>query len=126
MAYSWHFQLHPYETVHKRVAFAIRDTSYYVSASGVDSNAADGTYSSPFKTIEYAMRQIGDKKGYIYIMDYPEITASIPVSGSSKDITIASADYDRNGNPTNENEDYIKTLKRAGSFTCLLYTSRCV
>ena len=117
MAYSWHFQLHPYETVHKRVAFAIRDTSYYVSASGVDSNAADGTYSSPFKTIEYAMRQIGDKKGYIYIMDYPEITASIPVSGSSKDITIASADYDRNGNPTNENEDYIKTLKRAGSFT---------
>ena len=25
-------------------------------------------------------------------------------------------DYDRNGNPTNENSDYIKTLKRAGSF----------
>ena len=117
MAYSWHFQLHPYETVHKRVAFAIRDTSYYVSASGVDSNAADGTYSSPFKTIGYAMEQIGNKKGYIYIMDYPEITAPITVSGSSKDITIASTDYDRNGNPTNENADYIKTLKRAGSYT---------
>lgn len=117
MAYSWHFQLHPYEMVHKRVAFAIRDTSYYVSGSGVDSTAADGTYSSPFKTIEYAMGQIGNKKGYIYIMDYPDITAPIPVSGSSKDITIASTDYDRNGNPTNEDADYIKTLRRAGSYT---------
>ena len=117
MAYSWHFQLHPYEMVHKRVAFAIRDTSYYVSESGVDSTAADGTYSSPFKTIEYAMGQIGNKKGYIYIMDYPDITAPITVSGSSKDITIASTDYDRNGNPTNEDADYIKTLRRAGSYT---------
>lgn len=117
MAYSWHFQLHPYELVHKRVAFAIRDTSYYVSESGTDSTAADGTYSSPFKTIEYAMGQIGNKKGYIYIMDYPDITAPITVSGSSKDITIASTDYDRSGNPTNENTDYIKTLKRAGSYT---------
>ena len=34
-----------------------------------------------------------------------------------RDITIASTDYDRNGNPTNENADYIKTLKRAGSYT---------
>ena len=62
MAYSWHFQLHPYEIVHKRVAFAIRDTSYYVSESGVDSTAADGTYSSPFKTIEYALEKIGNKR----------------------------------------------------------------
>ena len=116
MAYSWHFQLHPYEIVHKRVAFAIRDTSYYVSESGVDSTAADGTYSSPFKTIEYALEKIGNKKGYIYIMDYPDITSPIEVSGSGRDITIASTDYDRNGNPTNENSDYIKTLKRAGSF----------
>lgn len=117
MAYSWHFQLHPYEIVHKRVAFAIRDTSYYVSESGVDSTAAEGTYSSPFKTIEYAMQKIGNKKGYIYIMDYPDITSPIEVSGSGRDITIASTDYDRNGNPTNEDSDYIKTLKRAGSFT---------
>ena len=116
MAYSWHFQLHPYEIVHKRVAFAIRDTSYYVSESGVDSTAADGTYSSPFKTIEYALEKIGNKKGYIYIMDYPDITSPIEVSGSGRDITIASTDYDRNGNPTNENSNYIKTLKRAGSF----------
>ena len=89
MAYSWHFQLHPYEIVHKRVAFAIRDTSYYVSESGVDSTAAEGTYSSPFKTIEYAMQKIGNKKGYIYIMDYPDITSPIEVSGSGRDITIA-------------------------------------
>jgi uncharacterized repeat protein (TIGR02543 family) len=118
MAYSWQFQLHPYEMVHKRVAFAIRDTSYYVSESGIDSSSAEGTYSSPYKTIEYALNKIGNKKGYIYVMDYPDITAPIAISGSSsKDITIASTDFDHAGNPTNENSDYIKTLKRADSYT---------
>lgn len=117
MAYSWEFQLHPYEVVHKRVAFAIRDTSYYVSASGQDSDAADGTYSSPYKTISYALSKIGNKKGYIYIMDYPDITSPIEISGASKDITIASTDYDRSGNPVIGTEGYIKTLKRASSYT---------
>ena len=117
MAYSWQFYLHPYEIVHKRVAFAIRDTSYYVSSTGTDSDAADGTYSNPYKTIRYAMDQIGNKKGYIYIMDYPDITAPIEISGSNRDITIASTDYDRSGNPTNENADYIKTLRRGGAYT---------
>lgn len=117
MAYSWEFQLHPYEVVHKRVAFAIRDTSYYVSNSGQDSTAADGTYSSPYKTIGYALSKIGNKKGYIYIMDYPDITSPIEISGAGKDITIASTDYDRNGNPVVGTGDYIKTLKRASSYT---------
>ena len=99
MAYSWEFQLHPYETVHRRVAFAIRDTSYYVSDQyGQDSTSAEGTYSSPFKTIEYALNKIGNNKGYIYVMDYPEISSAIDVTGNSqKDITIASTDYDHEG-----------------------------
>ncbi|WP_442913826.1 MucBP domain-containing protein, partial [Lacrimispora sp.] len=117
MAYSWSFQLHPYEVVHRRVAFAIRDTSYYVSSTGSDSSSAQGTYSSPYKTIEYALNKIGNKKGYIYVMDYPDIVAPITISGSSKDITIASTDFDSAGNPTSENSDYIKTLKRADSYT---------
>ncbi|MGL6216630.1 MAG: hypothetical protein ACRC36_01245, partial [Lacrimispora sphenoides] len=119
MAYSWQFQLHPYEMVHKRVAFAIRDTSYYVSASyGNDSSSAEGTYSSPYKTIEYALNKIGNKKGYIYVMDYPDIVAPIAISGSSsKDITIASTDFDHAGNPTTGDSDYIKILKRADSYT---------
>ena len=117
LAYSWRFQLHPYEVVHKRVAFAVKDTSYYVSASGQDTSAANGTYSSPYKTIGHALSKIGNKKGYIYIMDYPDITSPIEISGAGKDITIASTDYDRNGNPVVGTGDYIKTLKRASSYT---------
>lgn len=119
LAYSWQFQLHPYETVHKRVAFAIRATSYYVSEQyGQDSTAAEGTYSSPYKTIGYALNKIGDKKGYIYVMDYPDISSPINVSGSSqRDITIASTDYDHSGNPTPGNANYIKSLKRASGYT---------
>ena len=123
MAYSWEFQLHPYETVHRRVAFAIRDTSYYVSDQyGQDSTSAEGTYSSPFKTIEYALNKIGNNKGYIYVMDYPEISSAIDVTGNSqKDITIASTDYDHEGHPMNEDGDYIKTLTRASGYTGPLF-----
>ena len=123
MAYSWEFQLHPYEMVHRRVAFAIRDTSYYVSDQyGQDSTSAEGTYSSPFKTIEYALNKIGNNKGYIYVMDYPDISSAIDVSGNSqKDITIASTDYDHEGHPMNEDGDYIKTLTRASGYTGPLF-----
>jgi len=123
MAYSWEFQLHPYETVHRRVAFAIRDTSYYVSDQyGQDSSNAEGTYSSPFKTIEYALNKIGNNKGYIYVMDYPEISSAIDVTGNSqKDITIASTDYDHEGHPMNEDGDYIRTLTRASGYTGPLF-----
>lgn len=123
LAYSWNFQLHPYETVHKRVAFAIRSTSYYVSEQyGQDSTSAEGTYSSPYKTIGYALNRIGDKKGYIYVMDYPDISSPINVSGSSqRDITIASTDYDHSGNPTPGNTDYVKSLKRASGYTGSLF-----
>ena len=123
MAYSWKFQLHPYETIHRRVAFAIRDTSYYVSEQyGQDTASAEGTYSSPFKTIEYALEKIGDNKGYIYVMDYQDISSAIQVTGSAqKDITIASTDYDHDGNPKNEDEDYIKSLRRTDGYTGPLF-----
>ena len=123
IAYSWKFKLRPYETIHKRVAFAIRSTSYYVSNTGTDSTAAEGTYSSPFKTIDYALTRIGNKKGYIYVMDYPDISAPIAVTaGSLKDITIASTDYDASGNPTAGTGNYIKTLKRASGYTGPIFT----
>ena len=122
VAFSWHFQLHPYEVVHKRVAFAVRDTSYYVSNSyGQDAASADGTYSKPFNTIDYALGKIGNKKGYIYVMDSRDITAPITISGSNMDITIASTDYDKDGNPTNGNADYIKALRRSPSYTGPLF-----
>ena len=122
LSYSWHFQLHPYETVHKRIAFAVRATSYYVSYNnGNNSNA--GTYAAPFKTIEYAISKLAGKKGYIYIMDYPDISSPIAVSGTNlMDITIASTDYTMDGHPTNADDDYIKTLKRADGYTGSLFT----
>ena len=122
LSYSWHFQLHPYETVHKRIAFAVRATSYYVSYNnGNNSNA--GTYAAPFKTIEYAISRLAGKKGYIYIMDYPDISSPIAVSGTNlMDITIASTDYTMDGHPTNADDDYIKTLKRADGYTGSLFT----
>lgn len=124
LAYSWQFQLHPFETVHKRVAFAVRATSYYVSGQNGedDLSLADGTYGRPFKTIRYASDRIGNNKGYIYVMDYPDIIAPIEITGSSqKDITIASTDYDRNNNPTHGNADYIKSLIRSSAYTGSLF-----
>ncbi|RHB48083.1 hypothetical protein DW886_04645 [Enterocloster aldenensis] len=113
LAYSWNFKLRPYEMVHKRVAFAIRDTSYYVSsASGADTDSTDGTYSHPFKTIEYALERIGNKKGYVYVMDYPDISASISLTGSNQDITITSTNFDTSGTTVSG----IQTLQRASSY----------
>ena len=114
MTYSWRISLRPYETVHKRVAFIVKASSYYVSYTyGSDSN--DGLNTAPLKTIEAARNKIGNGKGFIYIMDYPAISSPINFSGSSQDITIASTDYDRNNNPQTELSGYIKTLIRSGT-----------
>ena len=98
-AYSWKVEVRPYEIVHRRVAYTIRPTSYYVSSErGVDSASRDGSYLSPFSTIDYAMSKLNGKRGYIYIMDYDPINGSINVPvGSGTDITILSSNFDENG-----------------------------
>lgn len=119
MAYSWNITLRPYETVHKRIAFAVRDQSYYVSyENGTDGTSTEGTYSDPFKTIQYAVNKIGNAKGYIYVMDYPEMNSVLTLgNGSNMDITIASTDYDSNGSAVSD----IKTLKRDSNYTGSLF-----
>ena len=97
-AYSWKVEVRPYEIAHRRVAYTVRPTSYYVSSSGIDSTSRDGSYSQPFATIDFAMSKLNGKRGYIYIMDYGPIDGSIDVPvGSGTDITILSSNFDDNG-----------------------------
>ena len=92
MAYSWKFNLNPYETVHRRVAFLVKATSYYVSSSGGnDSN--NGTYQKPFKTLQKAVNELQGKKGFIYIMDYNGAPVDLN-GGSGTDVVIATTDYE--------------------------------
>ncbi len=98
-AYSWKVDVRPYEIAHRRVAFTVRPTSYYVSSSyGADSASRDGSYLNPFATIEYAMSKLNGKRGYIYIMDYDPVNGSVNVpSGAGTDITILSSNFNENG-----------------------------
>ena len=92
LAYSWNITLHPHEMVHRRVAFSCRVNAYYVSYDwGDDDN--NGTLLHPFLTLEHAIEKIGDRKGYIFIIDYEMIDAPIELSGQNCDITIQSSDY---------------------------------
>ena len=117
-AYSWSFLLRPYELVHKRIAFAIRNTSYYVSsANGQDAAGRSGDYSAPFKTIDYALQRIGAKVGYIYVMDYDLISAPINVNTANQNVTISSSDFNSAGTPLTGTAGYMQTLKRAGGYT---------
>lgn len=128
LAYSWKIDLRPYETVHKRVVFAIRAQSYYVSyAHGADSAPNDGSIQKPFKTINYAINKIGNRKGYIYVVDYPDVsnniggkdyTIQMSSANPDADITINSTDITwgtdgTDGGPTHD----VVTIKRATGYT---------
>lgn len=115
IAWGWKLNLRPREFAHRRVAFAIRSTSFYVSADGEDSG--EGTYSSPYKTVQHAIDKIGNNKGYVYLMDKnTHLTSPIEINkGSKTDITIASTDYNKEGNPVVGEGDYIKTLTSDGT-----------
>ena len=127
LAYSWKIDLRPYETVHKRVVFAIRAQSYYVSdAHGADATTNDGSIEKPFKTINYAINKIGNRKGFIYVVDYPDVSDSIggkdytiqmSNANPNADITINSTDITwgttgADGAPTHD----VVTIKRAAGY----------
>ena len=93
IAYSWQIDLHPYETVHRRVAFLIKATSYYVSTQHGNDTTGEGTYQKPFKTLQHALTKLADKKGYIYIIDYNG--APVTLAGNDHtDIVISTTDYE--------------------------------
>ncbi len=113
IAFSWTIPMRPYETVHKRVAFSVRLSSYYVHPTA-GSDSAEGSYSAPLKTIGAAMDKIGGKKGYIFIMDDYSISASEIDTIQSKwrnnmDITILSTDFTMD----EEVSDEIMTIRAA-------------
>lgn len=111
LCFSWEINLRPYEKVVKKVAFGTKGPSYYVSYNH-GSNANSGTYQNPFQTIEHALTKLNGKLGYIFIQDYKELDTTINVRGANTNVTFASADYNRAGNPITD----IVTLKRKESF----------
>ena len=119
ISFGWKIDLHPYETVHKRIAYSIRAASYYVSSqNGRDDGTYDGTYNQPFKTIEYALNKIKNKKGFIYIQDYAPLTAPIDFpstdGGSNQEVNISSTNRDFDGTAHTPTQ---LTLKRAPGYT---------
>ena len=103
IVFAWKIDLHPYETVHKRIAYSIRAASYYVSTQhGNDGGSGfDGTYNKPFKTIEYALNKIGNRKGFIYIQDYAPLTAPIKFPSTAgwndQEVNMSSTNRDFDG-----------------------------
>ena len=94
VSYSWQIDLHPYETVHRRVAFLIKATSYYVDdrpGHGSDSN--EGTYQAPFATVQHAVDKLAGKKGYIYIIHYDGAPVNLS-GGGNTDVVISTTDYE--------------------------------
>ena len=123
LAYSWTFPLRPFELVRRRVAFACRVNSYYVSWSQGD-DSQEGTYQKPYKTLEKAIQKIGNNKGYIYVMDYKPFTSSLSLSGTNdRDITIASTDFLKDGTSTLDfpDDQRIKTLERGNGYQGSLF-----
>lgn len=124
LAYSWSIDLRPHETVQRRVAFACRVNSYYVS-SQYGNDGSEGTYTNPYKTLGKAIGKIGNNKGYIYVMDYEPFASELTLSGSTgTDITIASTDFTHDGASTLNlpDDERIKTLKRAADHVEELFT----
>lgn len=106
MSYSWIIDLDAGQTVTKSVAFGAKGASYYVNqAEGNDSN--DGTYARPFQTIERAMQYCDyGRLNYIYLQD-DFTSSSVGYSVKTKSIEFSSADYDKNGSPS----DTIWTIR---------------
>ncbi|MDR1765656.1 MAG: hypothetical protein LBR77_06150 [Lachnospiraceae bacterium] len=100
-AYSWTIQIYPYQTIHRRVAYAVRGASYYVSQSaGNDSwgNTSQGMMNYPYQTIQAAIDAVGNRKGFIYIYDYANFTAAdaaalTVTANTGTDITFTSSNY---------------------------------
>ena len=93
VAYSWQIDLQPYQTVHRRTAFLIKATSYYVSTAHGNDTTGEGTYQKPYATVQKAVNMLSGKKGYIYIIDYTGSPVTLSGSGST-DVVIATTDYE--------------------------------
>ncbi|MGP1350025.1 MAG: hypothetical protein ACTTK0_10430, partial [Stomatobaculum sp.] len=96
VSYSWKINLHPGETIHRRVAYTYAEAAIYLSSShGNDS--ATGTYDHPVKTFSKAFALASGKNATIFVQDYDfstsgEGTITVPGLGISKGVTITSSD----------------------------------
>ena len=126
ISYSWKFKIRPYESIHRRVAFAMKEAAYYVSSAyGNDSNT--GMFNAPLKTLAAAIAKCNGKNAYIFIQDYAPIgTAANPavnfsaITNANTNITISSTDMTIGGAPT---PGVYVPLTRDASFTGSLFTN---
>lgn len=94
LAYSMRFDLLPGETKTATFAWAVKGSTYYVDpTNGSDSN--NGHVSTPYKTIEKALRTIETrdaKKVYINIIGDVTIDGTLTIP-AGKDVTISTTDF---------------------------------
>lgn len=115
ISWGWKLNLRPYERVHRRVAFTVHPNNYYVDWTNANMNPPDqqlGRRSAPYATIQQAVDQIGNHKGYIYVDKggpgyngiYTPQQGPVVLNGdSNQDITLTaynSYDEDGYGGPT--------------------------
>jgi len=131
ISFSWKIdELRPRETVHKRIAFLVKDTTFYVNpTSGVNLPTRNGTYAQPFKTIEYALsrlQSLNRSKAYINLMEDYDLSAAESsniatfLSSGNKDITISSTDYSIAGDPIDYTANKVSLKRAAGNTDVLL------
>ena len=122
ISYSWMFTVRPYEIVHRRVAFAMKEAAYYVSSQN-GSNSNSGIFSEPLQTIEAAVAKCNGKNAYIYIQDYDPINSTIDfssITNSNTKIVISSTDMTIGGAPT---AGARVTLSRANGFAGEMFSN---
>lgn len=127
MAYSYKFELAPNETMTKKIAFRVNNTSYYVSQEGNDGNL--GAYTSPLKTVDAAINKIKaettntTKTANIYFQGDYQMPNSVEIPDGYT-IIFSSADYNRDGGfnekvftvtrPSGDNKPMFKTGQSGG------------
>lgn len=108
LSLGWKIDMGPYEKATRKIAFNAQGPSYYVNAAqgrNPEDGAAyityHGTPEKPFRTIERALKEIGNKTGYVYIQNYGALSDTVvrDTGVAKQNVTFEAADYDINGKP---------------------------
>ncbi|MBF1256343.1 MAG: hypothetical protein HXM40_03685, partial [Stomatobaculum longum] len=123
-AFSWELNLHPGETIHKRVAYSYVEAAIYVSSSGVDANS--GTFDHPVHSFDRALELAKDKNAVIYFEDDQALAAPLTIDaskvGSSGTLTLASTDIRQNATSVSFGSE-TKTIAPAAGYSGPLFVN---
>ena len=117
-AFSWELNLHPGETIHKRVAYSYVEAAIYVSSSGVDANS--GTFDHPVHSFDRALQLAKDKNAVIYFEDDQALAAPLTIDasevGTRGSLTLASTDMHNNATSVSFGSE-TKTIAPAAGYS---------